>query len=158
MLFHIKDDANYNTTSRISSDPLHVCPCKDNLPDCSGSLYVPNFVYPGETFHISAVTVGQRDGTVSSMVRSKPALNFTDPHPVKLLDYQLLQPTKNTCAKLNYTVFSLSQKVNIEMHPENSPCSSGSLSFLVILNQTCPTGFKKHGMQHFVFSYGELYS
>ena len=141
MLFHIKDDTDYNTTSKISSDPLHICPCKDNLPDCSGSLHVPNFVYPGETFHISAVTVGQRDGTVSSTVRSAATLNLTDPHPVKLLDYQHLQYANNTCTKFNYTVFSLTQKVKIEIHPENSPCSSGSLYFLVNLHQTCPPGF-----------------
>ena len=143
LLFHIKDDTNYSTTSKISSVPLHICVCKDNLPDCSGPLHytVPNLVYPGETFHISVVTVGQRDGAVSSMVRSAAQFNLTDPHPVNLLDYQRLQQTNNTCTKLNYTVLSLSQKVSIGMHPENSPCSSGSPDVWVNLNQTCPLGF-----------------
>ena len=51
MLFHIKDDTNYNTTSNISSDPLHICVCKNNLPDCMESQYdntiIPYPVYPG---------------------------------------------------------------------------------------------------------------
>ena len=50
MMVHI-DDTNYNTTSKISSDPLQICQCKNNLPDCSDLwLYIPRTVYPGETF------------------------------------------------------------------------------------------------------------
>ena len=32
MIVHIKDGNDYNTTSKISSDPLCICPCKNNLP------------------------------------------------------------------------------------------------------------------------------
>ena len=59
-----------------------------------------------------------------------------------LLDYQYLQRTNNTCTKLNYTVFSLSQHVDIELYPEGSPCyPNGKLQWFVKLNQTCPPGF-----------------
>ena len=37
MLVHIDDENDYNTTSKISSDPLRICQCKNNLPDCSRS-------------------------------------------------------------------------------------------------------------------------
>ena len=67
------NDPDHSTTSNISSYPLHICLCKDNLPDCRGSRYdmvpYPQIVYPGETFHISVVAFGQRHGTVPSTVR-----------------------------------------------------------------------------------------
>ena len=120
---------------------------KKNLPDCRGSrYYIPYPVYPGELFQLSVpiVTVGQRSGTVFSTVRSTAITDSIDSHPVHLLDYQYLQQTNNTCTKLNYTVFSLSRKVLLVLHPEGSPCSKhngGALHFVVTINQTCPPGF-----------------
>ena len=60
------------------------------------------------------------------------------------VDYQYLQQTKNTCTNLNYTVFSLSQKVNLQLYTEGNPCSKydgGPLYSSVTINQTCPPGF-----------------
>ena len=43
-------------TTYGSSDPLHIIPCENNLPDCSKSEYTfPHTVYPGETFQLSVV-------------------------------------------------------------------------------------------------------
>ena len=74
-LLHIEDD--YRTTSKISSIPIHICLCKNDLPDCSGSRKhrhinsgVPYLVYPGETFQVFVVATGQRVQTVPSTVRS----------------------------------------------------------------------------------------
>ena len=142
MLFH-NNDTDYNTISNISSDPFLICPCKHNFPDCSTSgaaVRYSSIVYPGETFQISVVAVGQRDGTVSSTVRSTARSNIIS----HFHSYQYLQHTNNTCTKLNYTVFSLSQEVNIQLHPEGSPCSNCNgqpLNISVNLNQTCPPGF-----------------
>ena len=110
----ITNDPDHSTTS-ISSDPIKICPCKNNLPDCSRSVRVqyPSRVYPGETLQISLMAVGQRNGAVSTTVRSTVTSSTTKSHTVNLLDYQYLQQTKNTCTKLYYTVFSLSQHVNI---------------------------------------------
>ena len=141
----INSDPDNSTTSNISSDPIMVYPCENNLSDCSRSQYsVPYMVcrvYPGETFQISVVTVGQRSGTVSSIVRSTVTTDKTKSH---LLDYQYLQRTNNTCAKLNYTVFSLSEYVHIGLYPEGSPCYYNGKQlyvFAIKLNQTCPPGF-----------------
>ena len=146
LLFQYEAETDYSTTSRISSDPIHLCVCKNNLPDCKGSRYynIPYPVYPGELFQLSVptVTVGQRSGTVFSTVRS--TTGSIDSHPVNLLDHQYLQYT-NTCTKLYYTVFTLSQKVFIKLHPEGSPCSKydyGPLYFSLTINQTCPPGFE----------------
>ena len=143
IFFHIEDVTNYKATSKISSDPLHICPCANNLPHCS-ETYVSYSVYPGETFQVSVVAVGQRDGTVPSTVRGTVSEILTDSNLVNLLDYQYLQQANNTCTKLNYTVFSLSQEVKIELYPEDSPCSKyfgRKMHISVNLNQTCPPGF-----------------
>ena len=143
IFFHIEEVTNYKVTSKISSDPLRICPCTNNLPYCS-ETYVSYSVYPGETFQVSVVAVGQRDGTVPSTVRGTVSEILTDSHLVNLLDYQYLQKTNNTCTKLNYTVFSLSQEVKIELYPEDSPCSKyfgRKMHISVNLNQTCPPGF-----------------
>ena len=145
MLVHIEDNTDFNASSNISSDPLQICSCKNNIPDCRSRYFnALDLVHPGEMFHFSVVAVGQRDGTVSSTVRSTARTNAIEFQPVDILDYQYLQQTRNTCTKLDYTVFSLSQEVKIELHPEGSPClkyNSGLLKYSVKLNQTCPPGF-----------------
>ena len=143
-LVHI--DLDYSKT--ISSEPFRICECENNLPDCSAST--PDYpydvyktAYPGETFHVSVGAVGQKDGTVSSTVRSK----ISEGSIGVLQDSQYLQQA-NTCTKLNYTVFSLSRYVLIELQAEGNPCSKFndiypmdySLRIRVDLDQTCPPG------------------
>ena len=136
MLVHIEDD---NTNSNISSLPLHICPCTNNFPNCRSYFRYnyPRTVYPGEMFQVSVVAVGQRDGTVPSRVIS----TVEDTNP---LDSQYwLQQANNTCTTFNYSVFSLSQSVAINLYPEGSPCSTSQdkLQIEVTLSQNCPPGF-----------------
>ena len=147
-------DLDYSTTSNISSEPLRICPCESNLPDCSAPKYghkiVKIIAYPGEIFQVSVVAVGQRNGTVSSTVRSKITNGQIGSNlEVDLQDSQYLQQANNTCTKLNYTVFSLSTAAYIELQAEGNPCSKFdytytmhySLLIIVALDQTCPPGF-----------------
>ena len=136
----MKKNFSDNTTSNISTDPIQICPCDNNLPDCS-KQHVSLTVYPGEAFQVSVIAVGQRNGKVSSEVISNIDQSVNPGH---LSDSQYLQRTKNTCIKLNYTIFSLSVFVRIGLYPANSPCSRYSGYTLLIsvkLNQTCPPGF-----------------
>ena len=123
-----------NTTSSISSDPFHICPCENNQPNCSESIKTLS-IYPGETVPISVVAVGQREGIVSSAVRS-----YLDKD--RLLPSQYVQQTTKACTTLNYTVFS-KQDVTLELYPEG-PCSTVSDTLLVQLSihQGCPPGFR----------------
>ena len=138
MIVH-NNDTDYNTTSKISSDPIYTCLCK--TLDCS--YIAPRTVYPGETFQVSVTAVGQRYGTVSSGVISKIDQSLTPGDD--LPDSQRLQQAKSTCTNLNYTLFSLAQTVKIKLHAEGSPCSNfGDIYILDIhvnLNQTCPPGY-----------------
>ena len=142
MIVHI-NETDYNTTSNISSDPLQICLCKNNLPDCSGSRYIfPHRVYPGETFQVSVAAVGQRNGMVPGTVRS--SIDQRQYPGTNLQGSQYLQQTNSTCTQLNYTVFSWAQtqRVNIELLAEGSPCSNFyRLDNSVNLFQTCPPGF-----------------
>ena len=162
MISHIDND--YSTTSKISSDPFRICSCGNHykIPVChheKDSLYFIDLdAYPGETFQVSLVAVGQRDGTAPSTVRStinySPLAILADQYiqqtnkrfaPGALLDSQYLQKANNTCTKLNYTVFSLSDYVVIDLHAEGSWCSKFDYQYEpyievnVIL--TCPPGF-----------------
>ena len=141
-------DTDYNTISNISSDPLQFCLCEYNLPDCSDGeyYYVTSLtVYPGETFQVSGVAVGQRNGTVPSRV-----VSIIDQWS-HLLGSQRLQQANNMCTKLNYTVFSLSQYAQIDLHADDSPCSvavyTNTQYITVNLNQTCPPGFSLSEME-----------
>ena len=86
-IVHIENNSYHSAVSQISSEPLHICPCENNSPDCSKSQYnFPRTVYPGETFHV--VAAGQRGGTVPSTVRSVIMRNEQG----NLHEYQYLQP------------------------------------------------------------------
>ena len=134
MIVHI-DGTDYNKTSNISSDPLYIRPCEYNHSILS--RFIKHTAYPGETFQVSVVGVGQRNGAVPTGVRS------TTNDYANLLDYQYLQKM-NTCTKLNYTVFSLSRFVDIDLHAECGPClklgAVRQLTVKVTLNLTCPPG------------------
>ena len=108
------DNNDYIATSIISSEPISIC--ENNLPDCMN--FIEREVYPGETFQVSVVALGQRNGTVPITV-STIYLGTGD-----LFGSQHHQQVNNTCTKLNYTVHSLSQRVGIELHAESSPCSN----------------------------------
>ena len=122
-----------NTTSSISSDPFRLCPCRNNHLECNMPRKKIS-VYPGETFQVSVVAVGQRDGIVPAQVRSHMNRG-------KLLSSQYVQQTTKICTTLNYTVFSL-QDVTLKLYAEG-PCSTfGYDVFLQVnMNQTCPPGF-----------------
>ena len=59
-IFHFQEAPCLST---VSSNPTRVCMCINDLPDCNITLFNVT-AYPGETFQIPAVAVGQRFGTV----------------------------------------------------------------------------------------------
>ena len=122
-----------NTTSSITSDPFHICPCENNHPDCSKSNKTLS-VHPGETIQVSVVSVGQRGGVVPAQVRSNLDRG-------RLLSSQYIQQTTKMCTTLNYTVFS-QQNVTLELYADG-PCATlgDELVLQLDINQTCPSGF-----------------
>ena len=134
ILAQIEDD---NTPSNISSDPFGICSCNSsNHTKCSKYTSIKLDVYPGETFQVSVVAVGQRNGTVSAAVRSRTSRD------TKLLDSQYIQQTNKLCTLLNYTVFSQQNESQIEIYADG-PCSTygNTLVLKLHLNRKCPPGF-----------------
>ena len=64
-LFHITHpESDYSV---LSSNPTGVCRCQNDIPDCETGV-VNITTYPGATFIVSAISVGQRNGTVPETV------------------------------------------------------------------------------------------
>ena len=132
-----------NTTSSISSDPFRVCRCENNHPECS-KRKKPLSVYPGETFQVSAITVGQRDGIVPAQV-----ISHINRGNGRLQSSQYVQQTTKMCTTLNYTVFSQYSMSQLELYADGSCSTFGDeLVFLLNINQTCPPGFGINREEH----------
>ena len=131
---HIEDD---NATSRIFPDKFHICPCENNHPNCS-KPDITYTVYPGETFHVSVVAFGRRNQIVPARVGSRIQLKDSN-----LRGPQYSQKTiSNTCTPLNYTVFSLSRYVLLELYADEQCATFGDIfNINLTMNQTCPPGF-----------------
>ena len=126
-----------NTTSSISSDPFRICPCENNLPDCSKSSKVLS-VHPGNSYQVLVVAVGQRDGIVPAKVK------IVD--ECKLICSQIVQNTSKTCTPLNYTV-DPQQKATLNLYADGH-CSTHGDKLVLELNgtQSCPVSQENSSM------------
>ena len=93
--------------SLITSDPSRVCLCTDEMvPDCL-TVFSSRTVYPGETFIILAIVVGQNFGTVDGSVYSQFIPLAGNRGSPGVGEMQQLQGTNNQkCAELHYSVKS----------------------------------------------------
>ena len=132
--------------SVISSDPLGVCLCENNLPHCEISSWNIS-LHPGETFTILAVAVGQRNGVVPGVVVAE-FTNTSGIHTQEPIDsFQKSQVVGSVCTQLNYTILSNQSHEVVELHVEkpihiNSESPSPILSIILL---PCPPGFALRG-------------
>ena len=90
--------------SPVSSEPVRVCICSDSRP-VRNITYHTVKAYPGETFQISAVGVGQMYGTVPSTIHAQfRQTNATIQPNIEIL--QQVQKVEQFCSYLSYTVKS----------------------------------------------------
>ena len=126
----------------ITSRPLKVRHClKSDLSYYNKMAEV--HTYPGKTFHVSVVAVGQRNGIVPAVIRA----HISEKHGYykKLRNANLFitegtQRVKNTCTTLNYTVFSLAHSEQLKLYAEG-PCSSTFARTVYVKFHSCPNGF-----------------
>ena len=134
--FDITKDKNASRQLVISSEPFHICPCYYDHPNCSQSE-VTVTAYPGETFSVSLVAVGQRNGIVPSLIQST-----IDGNGASLGDLQYAQSTKNACTPLHYTVSSVNHSVTLTLLADG-PCLDLGDSLQVKIDlRSCPVGFQ----------------
>ena len=101
-IFQIK--AQDSDLSPVSSEPYRVCMCYSSKPACWTTVHTV-IAYPGETFRISAVAVGQMNGTVPSTVDAHfHQANSANPPNINTI--QRVQKTEKNCSFLSYTVKS----------------------------------------------------
>ena len=107
--FKIKT-TNSSDLSVISSDPIRACICMNSTPSCYITEYNVT-TYPGKTFHISAVAVGQRFGIVASTIYSSLFITTTSQPTLETLQYT--QKAERACTNLSYTVHSPNREETI---------------------------------------------
>ena len=122
----------------VSSDPLHICTCRDDLTNCTGS-YHPEPVYPGGTLEVPVIALGQRNGTTAAVIQ------VTDTSKTRLSSLEYSQRIDNTCNTLKYTIHSRAVDTTQEMTLyAQGPCSPSQTNTLTVtMNiQNCPPGFQ----------------
>ena len=109
---------NLTDLSQISSTPIIVCICFNSTPNCTNST-VQISAYPGQTFYISAVAVGQRLGIVPTIIRSTIVpIQSTIPSTLETLQYS--QKVGRVCTELSYTVRSLQKQETVILSVDES--------------------------------------
>ena len=131
-------------TSSITSDPQQACFCSMNRDDKTLTKNCSNHVkqmevYPGSTFEVPLVIVGQRDGTVPGNLKATNVSN----------ESRTMSISSNRCTYLTYNLAdTCHQIVNIILFVEgsNSRSTYYDLSLSVTL-KPCPLGFEQQNPQ-----------
>ena len=132
--------------SVIASFPTAVCFCNSSqLPECAVQT-VERDIFPGESFNVSAVVVGQREGVgpgsivayfkQSPMSNSSSVIGSLDP-------LERVQSVSSVCSVLTYTVSSISRVAYLNLEVDSTaregaiPWQS-SPKLVKILLRPCP--------------------
>ena len=131
-------DVMTNSVS-ISSDPLDICTCVDDLTDCTG-YYHPEPVYPGGTLEVPVIARGQRNVTTVAVVQViETSNNFN------VTNLEISQNVLNSCTPLKYTIQSRAvgstQEMTLYAEGPCPPTKTNSLTVTVDI-QSCPPGFQ----------------
>ena len=122
----------------ISSDPLFVCGCSSNEINCNDLPYLMQ-VYPGGTIQISVIALGQRSGSIATVIEADAFQGV-----IKLPDHEYVQSINYTCTDLTYTILSKTELTHEQiLLYAQGPCSREGRSVMIdieVLN--CPHGFE----------------
>ena len=143
-LFYKVFDVTHEETdySYITSDPYEVCFCTDfPFVEVHRSVKtVQRTLYPGSTFTVMAVVVGQRNGTAPGAVKAIAGTNTS------LGSLQTTQDVTVNCTPLNYTVYTSLSRTKIELRVQHSRLSPAptlkiNRTFVQVNLMGCPIGF-----------------
>ena len=118
-----------NNNLEIYPNPLRIRPCDD----CC-NLYIT--VYPGEMFQISVVASGRNNRNVSARVRSRIQDDNSE-----LEGSQYSQEINSNCTPLNFTVFSFSKSVLLQLYEDGACGTFSDILNIHLTIKTCPPGF-----------------
>ena len=111
------DDQEIDT---IASDPLRICTCNNQVPNCSITSLAFQQLYPGGTIDLDVVVVGQREGRVLSPVMASFKENSNQTLSGRIKDLQTIQIVRKTCTRVSYTVMSTNPKESLILTPFSS--------------------------------------
>ena len=137
-VFKLDNDRNNNNLTAISSNPSRVCLCYKFEPSkYEDSMTVS--LFPGQSFEISVVAVGQLFGVVPTIVRAEVQnrqFSIID-------DLQKWQDVGKQCTQLKYTIHSPNQEETMLLTVNNQyvPYQNQSQFTINILLKNCSLGF-----------------
>ena len=126
-----------NGISDVSSEAYKLCLCSMTEIDCSKKTKSLQ-IYPGESFRLGVMTIGQWNGSVPSTVLAFPD-TLTD---ATLGHLQVTQQTNSSCTDLTYTVFTTNRNVKIPLKVGGRCSATGTTLVLNITLKSCPKGFQ----------------
>ena len=127
------------TNFSISSRPVGVCLCINNVHDCT---HQENFqVRKGESFTLSLVAVDQVGTPVNAIIQT--SLNFTESG---LSEGQLTREIPAECTDLTFNVVSPHETEHLTLYASDGPCKDAELSRRTVKIQflpcSCPVGLQ----------------
>ena len=104
-----------NDSSRLSSAPTRVCLCENEEPNCLKLFTTVHALYPGQTFSVSVVAVGQRFGVANGTVYAH-LVHLPNQQPSNLERSQQSQLVgQPECTTLNYSLRSRYHKETVAL-------------------------------------------
>lgn len=133
----------FSYPSSISSPPRQVCSCQNHKIDCkTTSLQLRKF--PGETFFIDAVLVGQFQGTVPGTVRANLQSNNSSLHQGEYVQ----NLSSIVCNQLRYTINTNNDHEILEIRVQHVGGITGFertfRKYAILMEmKDCPLGFTR---------------
>ena len=116
--------------SVVSSDPVRVCPCLELTPNCNSTAQRVE-LFPGQTFIIKVVAVGQRYGTAPATVQAL----FRNTLKSHLEDTQYIQGVGIGCTNLTFTLRSSAKTETILMTIDSRDMNINTLEHAVWIDE-----------------------
>ena len=131
-----------NLSDSVSSLPVQVCLCINNMHNCTHQSYVE--VKKGENFTVSLVAVDQIGQPVHATIQT--SLNFAGSG---LAEGQLARKIPAECTDLEFNVVSPNNSENLTLYALDGPCKDADLSRGIVeihfLPCSCPIGLQGSG-------------
>ena len=141
LLFTVQN--NTKCPSSVTSPPRRVCLCTYHKPSCTSMPHRSLQVFPGETFTLEAVLVGQYNGTVPGTVQASLTHKSST-----FGERESVQTTNLSCTLLQYTIYTSQSHEVLELRVKHIGEISGfeqshlNNTFYININmKECPLDF-----------------
>ena len=124
------NNSKSNNYTDVSSYPSRVCSCTNSMPNTHKTM-IKREIFPGQTFELQVVAVGQRFGVVPAVIKAEAE------HNMIIDDLQLLQDVEISCTPVKYTIRSQNREERLRLTIDKR-CTSSFLPQQKWLKQIFP--------------------